>query len=294
MKLHRLLATGALGLASSLILVPSALADDATATVSVLHAVPDATVDVYANGEILIDDFVPGTLAGPLQLPAGNYDLKVVAGDAVDIDAPAIIEANGVAVPGGANITVVAHLSEDGTPVLTPFVNDTSASAEGGRITVRHTAAAPAVDVRAGGDVVISALVNPNEAKLDLAPGTLNVDVTPAGSDDAVIGPVDVTVEEGKNLIVYAWGSLTGENLTVATQSVDLMEATPEPSASPSPSMTTPAASPSPSMSSAPTKPGLPSTGGEGTGSAVTSIALIGAVAVAGSAAAVARRRSRA
>ena len=34
-----------------------ALADSHTATVSVLHAVPDTPVDVYANGERLIDDF---------------------------------------------------------------------------------------------------------------------------------------------------------------------------------------------------------------------------------------------
>ncbi len=49
---------------------PASAAD--TATVSVLHAVPDLPVDVYANGERLIDDFQPGTLTDPLQLPAGS------------------------------------------------------------------------------------------------------------------------------------------------------------------------------------------------------------------------------
>ena len=45
------------------------------ATVSVLHAVPGLTVDVYANGDELIPDFEPGTLTDPLTLPAGSYDL---------------------------------------------------------------------------------------------------------------------------------------------------------------------------------------------------------------------------
>ena len=277
MKLQRLLAAGALGLASSLVLVPSALADDAKATVSVLHAVPDATVDVYANGALLIDDFTPGTLTDPLMLPAGNYDLKVVAGDAADGNADAIIEANGVAVPGGANITVVAHLGADGTPALTPFVNDTSASKEGGRITVRHVAAAPAVDVRAGGAAVTPALENPKEAMLNIAAGTLNVDVTLAGTDAVVLGPADVTVDNGKNLIVYAWGSAEGESLALATQSVDLMKAE---------EMT-------PSTPAEPAKPGVPHTGAEGPGNpAGTAACLIGAMAIAGTAVLVSRRQA--
>ena len=39
---------------------PAQAAD--TATVSILHAVPGATVDVYANGKALLTDFEPGTL----------------------------------------------------------------------------------------------------------------------------------------------------------------------------------------------------------------------------------------
>ncbi|WP_425454185.1 DUF4397 domain-containing protein [Geodermatophilus normandii] len=60
--------------------------------------------------------------------------------------------------PAGANATVAAHLTADGRPALTPFVNDTSAVPAGqGRVVVRHVAAAPAVDVRAGGQVVAPA-----------------------------------------------------------------------------------------------------------------------------------------
>src|SRR3954467_4797874 len=86
---------------SSLLLAPAAQAAD-DAHVSVLHAVPGAVVDVYANGDALLTDFKPGTLTDPMALPPGKYDLKVVAaGDGSQ--GKAIIEADGVSVPGGAN-----------------------------------------------------------------------------------------------------------------------------------------------------------------------------------------------
>ncbi len=39
-----------------------------------LHAIPDTPVDVYVNGELTLDNFAPGDLAGPLALPAGDYE----------------------------------------------------------------------------------------------------------------------------------------------------------------------------------------------------------------------------
>jgi hypothetical protein len=212
-------AAGAVGVAGALILVatPATAAD--TATVSILHAVPDTPVDVYANGERLLDDFQPGTLTDPLQLPAGSYDLALFPADAADASGAPLLSANGVAVPAGANATVVAHLKEDGTPALTPFVNDVSPVAAGqARVTVRHTAAAPAVDVRAAGSPVISGLANPNEQTLTVPAGTVSADVVLAGTSTVAIGPADLTLGEGTSTIVYAWGSqAAGFELAVQT-----------------------------------------------------------------------------
>ena len=133
------------------------------ATVSVLHAVPDTPVDVYSNDQLVFDDFQPGTLTDPLP-PVGAYRLQVFPADAADNSGDPILR-TGPDVPAGANVTVVAHLDEGGNPALTPFVNDVSAIPAGqARVTVRHTAAAPAVDVRAGGTPVVEGLTNPNEA----------------------------------------------------------------------------------------------------------------------------------
>ncbi len=214
------LAAGATGAVSALLVLgasPAVAAD--TATVSVLHAVPNTPVDVYANGERLIDDFQPGTLTDPLELPAGDYDLAIFPADAPDGSGTPLLSANGVAVPAGANATVVAHLTAEGQPALTPFVNDTSAVAAGeGRVTVRHTAAAPAVDVRAGGQVVVPGLTNPNEASLTVPAGTVSADVVVAGTGTVAIGPADLTLQEGATTIVYAWGSAeAGYELAVQT-----------------------------------------------------------------------------
>jgi hypothetical protein len=199
----------------------------ATATVSVLHAVPGATVDVYANGKALLTNFKPGTLTDPVKLPEGKYDLKVTAAGA-GAKGAAVIQADGVTVPGGANITVVAHLSAAGKPVLTPYVNDVSKLAAGkARLTVRHAAAAPAVDVRAGGKPAFEGLTNPKEVKADLPAGTVKADVVLAGTSTVAIGPADVNLEEGTNTIVYAWGSAADKNLKLAVQTVSGLHGNP-------------------------------------------------------------------
>ncbi|MET1005180.1 MAG: DUF4397 domain-containing protein, partial [Propionibacteriaceae bacterium] len=194
---------------------------------SVLHAVPGLTVDVYVDGKLTLDDFKPGTLAGPLDLKAGTYEVAITAADAKDDSKPAIGPVD-LELSNGGNYTAVAHLEEGGDPTATLFENDISKTAAGeGRLTVRHTAAAPAVDVLAGGDAVISDLSNPDEKVLDLAAGTISASVAAAGTTKPVIGPADVKVAEGKNTIVYAWGSLEDDNLKLAIQTISGLHSNP-------------------------------------------------------------------
>jgi uncharacterized protein DUF4397 len=226
-SLTRTLAAIAVGAAALTGLSVGPVAAASTSDVSILHGVPGLDVDVYANGDKILSDFKPGTLTDPLKLPEGTYDLAVrKAGDPKS--ASPAIKADNVKVPGGANITVVAHLDADGKPVLTPFVNDTSKVAAGkARITVRHTAAAPAVDVRANEAAVFKGLTNPNEAKADVAAGTISADVVLAGTDTVAIGPADLKLAEGTNTIVYAWGSAKDKNLKLAVQTIDGLHSAP-------------------------------------------------------------------
>ena len=210
--------------------VPAQAATGDNAQLSVLHGVPGLTVDVWVNGERTIDDFTPGSLAGPLDLPAGTYTVAITAADATDASSPAIGPVD-LPLDAGGNYTAVAHLDTAGTPTATLFTNDMSPTAAGqGRLTVRHVAAAPAVDVLAGGQPVVTNLANPNEQSLDLPAGTVSASVVAAGTTEpALLGPADVNVAEGSNTIVYAWGNATSDpsTLALATQVVGGLHSNP-------------------------------------------------------------------
>ncbi len=223
-----LMAVG-LGVAGLLVMAGPAHAAD-TGTVYVVHGIPGVTVDVYVNGELTLPNFTPTTVAGPLTLPAATYDIKIFAAGADKNTATPVITAS-VALPAGANASLVAHLSATGTPVLTTFVNDLSPAAAGdGRLIVRHTAQAPAVDVLANGQPALTNLSNPNEAMADLPAGTISASVTATGTTTPVlIGPADVPVTAGMATVVYAIGTPasgdTASTLGVVTQQLALSPA---------------------------------------------------------------------
>lgn len=198
----------------------------ATAEVSVVHGIPDTPVDVYVNGEKTLDNFTPGDVAGPLELEEGAYDIALTTpGEPVD---SAILTVDDAEVPGGANISLAAHLDASGQPKITPFVNDTSKVEAGkSRLIVRHTAAAPAVDVRAGGTPVFTELTNPNEAKADVDAGSVSADVVLAGTETVAIGPADLDLGEGTATIVYAIGSADASNLEVVAQTITGLHSAP-------------------------------------------------------------------
>ncbi|BDZ46696.1 DUF4397 domain-containing protein [Naasia aerilata] len=214
-------------LAAGALALPASALSDSTADLYVLHAVPDTPVDVWVNGELTLDDFKPGDMAGPLDLPAGTYSVAITAPDAADASAP-VIGPIDLPLSAGTSYTAVAHLGEDGKPTASLFTNDLRTTAPGqGRLTVRHTAAAPAVDILAGGAPVISGLANPDEAVLDLPAGVVSASVAVAGTTDPVIGPADVDVAEGVNTIVYAWGSAEAGNLDLAVQTISGLHSAP-------------------------------------------------------------------
>ena len=209
--------------------------DDDTAQVSVIHGIPEAVVDVYINGALALEDFEPGTVTDELTLPAGDYDLAVYAADADPDSDAAVVDVEGVAVPGGINASIVANLTADGQPALNVFVNDTTATEDAAaRVAVRHTAAAPAVDVFVNDTVTFEDLTNPTEATAVIPEGTYEIAVSVADApvEDAVIGPVDLDFPGDTLSIVYAIGSAADGTLGAVVQTVDLdaaAEPTPDP-----------------------------------------------------------------
>lgn len=201
----------------------------AAAHVTVVHGVLGLTVDVYVNGALTLEDFAPRTIAGPLALPAGSYDIVIVAANG-DPASPAIQDT--ATLSGGTDVSLVAHLAADGAPTLTAFANDVRpAGLLQGRIAVRHAAAAPRVDVpvslRLGGWLLpvltLRGISNGEQRALALWPLPLSVRITPAGqSRTTVLGPANLRATVGALTAVYAIGSLADGTLELLVQQIPL------------------------------------------------------------------------
>lgn len=210
-----------------LALAPAASAAPGEATVSVVHGIPNTPVTVFVDGKPALEDFQPGTVAGPLQLPAGSHEVTVFKADDTAGTGTPVTKAT-ADLQAGTNYSIVAHLTADGAPTLTPYVNDTGRIAAGqARLVVRHDAAAPAVDVRADGKVAFAGLTNPNEAKADLPAGSVSADVTLAGTSTVAIGPATLSLGEGSETIVYAVGSASDKTLSLVAQTITGLHSAP-------------------------------------------------------------------
>jgi hypothetical protein len=211
------LIAGTAALAAVLLVAPASTNAQSEAEIMLLHGIPGVPVDVVVDGEVVIEDFQPGKMQD-LSSFAGKTleDLEVrLAGT----DTVAIGPVAEFPVPSAGSFTVVAHLDADGKPTLTPFENDTKPVAAGsGRLTIRHTAAAPAVDVVLGADRPVENAKNGDSAGLDLPAGEIaGAKIAPTGGDPIADVPT-VNLKPGTNLIVYAVGSLTEETFTFYTQ----------------------------------------------------------------------------
>jgi hypothetical protein len=113
----------------------------ATTKVSVLHAVPETPVDVYLDHKRILNDFQPGTLAGPLTIKAGTHTVSITAATAKNDRRPVIGPVK-LRFAAHRDYTVAAHLTAKGTPTATSYLNTIKKTPKGdGRIIVRHIAA---------------------------------------------------------------------------------------------------------------------------------------------------------
>jgi hypothetical protein len=219
------------------------------ATVNVVHGIPGDSlgfdrplpVDVcLADGTPLITDLTFAEVE-VLEVPAGTYDLEVRLDAPADCDGATVLAAPGVAVGSGVSYSVVANLTSDGAPGfgdvlglpigLSVFVDDLSrAGLLKGRVNVRHTAEAPAVDIwvkaRWGGfDPAFIGLTGANgggvqEGSADLWLGkySAGIAVSPSASPADIAIEAPFKIKPGQGLNVYAVGSLEDGNFTLVTQ----------------------------------------------------------------------------
>jgi Domain of unknown function (DUF4397) len=195
---------------------PSIAGAAGKAKLTVVHAIPRLTVDVYANGDLLLDNFKPGTITRPVPLNPGRYDVAVTPSDSKKK-----LLAASTRVKSQTDAAAVAYLDEEGDPTLGWFKNNMRPVQEhDARITVRHTAEAPEVDVRFKRPgrqwrKVTSDLENGEQANRDLKARRYRFDVVLAGTTKRVLGPVSLKIDDRTHYFVYAWGSVADENLAL-------------------------------------------------------------------------------
>lgn len=218
-RIHALAIALAAALLVPVLAAPSQAAPSSS-QVRIVHGLPldsaGTLVDVYLeaqgapiSGPPELSSFAFGAVAGPLNIPAGDYTVYVtIAGSpgtvAIDQD---------LSVPGGLNLDAVASFVPDGSgwaPGINVFVNDVSASSSDGRVSVRHAAAFGAVDInvfsRDGsiGPIPVTGLANGSAADVDAPRTKYRAFLAPAGGD--VIVGTGVQVQRDKLTRVYAVG----------------------------------------------------------------------------------------
>jgi hypothetical protein len=215
-----------LGLAATMVVGLMGLAGPASAAkmakLNVVHGIPNLTVDVCVDGVKAIPDFAPGDVVKNVELTAASHTFKIVAqgascGGAAILTKTATLE-------GGKNYTVVANKNEAGDPNLKLFTNNVSPTKPGNaRLTVRHTAAAPAVNVWANGAKLVGGkdFTWGKSATLQTPKGIYAAWVSLPGDFNPVIGPAVLQLKAGLAYQVYAWGDGTnGYNLAVLSLNV--------------------------------------------------------------------------
>ena len=194
--------------------------DAALAGVRVLHGSADApAVDVYANGNAILNDVAFGTLSPYLYVPAGTYQIQVVPAGATLEEGPVVIDAPLTFEDGTLTTVAATNVLAEITPQV---IADAPASvADQAQIRVVHLSAdAPKVDIAADGsdkgDNIFKNVKYGQASKYATVPaGEYDLEVRPAGQKKAAFDIPALTLEAGKSYSAIALGQLGDGSFTV-------------------------------------------------------------------------------
>jgi hypothetical protein len=205
--------------------IPQTASAQDSADLTLVHGIPGTTVDLTVDGTVVIDGFVPGSLANISSFAGQTLQNVTVTDDATGT--VVIGPVASLVVPASGSHSIVAHLDADGTAVLSTFENNTETTATGeARLTLRHTAEAAAVDLIIGDQRPIEGATNGQSAEIELAAGALtDAQIAPTGGV-AIAEIATLDLAANTNTIVYAVGSVDDDTLDFVVQIVDFAVAT--------------------------------------------------------------------
>ena len=182
-----------------------------TAFVRLAHLSPDAPlVDVYVNGTRALNGVAFKDVSEYLPIPSGSVNFRVTPANAAN---PVVIDAT-VNLTSGGNYTVAATgFLAAIQPLLLEDDRGTTGQA---KVRFVHTSPdAPAVDIAvAGGPVLFSnASFRQATGYPQVAPGTYDLEVRPAGTTTVALSIPGVSLRPGTNYTVFAVGLLGNKSL---------------------------------------------------------------------------------
>ena len=190
---------------------------DADTGVRAAHLSPDApNVDIYVDGEPVLEDVTFRDVSEYLELDAGVYDVQITEAGSQE----AVFEETIQIEDGTYTVAALGELADETQPFdAAVFEDDLSDPGEAARLRVLHAAPdAPAVDIvdEATGDVLFEDLAF-GEADAGTVPADdYTIAVQPAGDDDGEpVETFDLTVESGAVYTGFAVGYLEPESAPV-------------------------------------------------------------------------------
>lgn len=178
----------------------------------VVHNVASSLfVEIALDGKTILSNVGYKAVSDYLQVLEGHHVVTVSAGGSI------LIKAN-VNLAKGQDYTAIAHgNSEDLSSLGLLALEDNHHCPHKNKAHVRfiHAAAgAPNVDVYAGDTAVFKNVAYGSTGKpayLPVMAGEVSVTVSPAGSEDVVVGPLDLVLEPRKTFTIIATGLVGDE-----------------------------------------------------------------------------------
>jgi hypothetical protein len=209
--------------------MPASMSGSMQGTVYVVHGIngldlgPDETlpVDVSVNGACALTDFQFRDIAGPLMLDEGSYDIKVSLADPTPCGGAVAIDAPGVFLPAGANVSIVAHLAEGGAPTATVFANDLTRNPGRAQLIPRHAADFGLVDIVFDGAVVFEDVPNGAQGVATVRPGQHEVAIAVADTDTRAF-EATLVLRPFTMYAAYAVGTPANGTFDVILQALDI------------------------------------------------------------------------
>jgi sugar lactone lactonase YvrE len=213
---------------------PTATPTPSTANLRVVHASPNApTVDVYVDGDAVLEGVEFGAVSGYLEVPAGDRAVDITAAG----DSDSVVFSGDVGVEANTDYTVVAagEIGDMADEAFTPLILTDDNSDPGddtARVQLVHASPdAPAVDitVAGSGDTLFDGVAFGESGAVEVPAGeyTIQVRGDTENNDGDVVAEYDLTLEGGTIYTGLAVGYLSPDDEPADTP-FNLLVATPD------------------------------------------------------------------